>query len=191
MSDHSMVKNPAVDRAAGEVVGEVPLAGLLQDMVLESIDVEEFLTNLSKLAAERLSSRGTEVLGAVTLLRPRSKTTVASSSDPAKRMDEVQYAFNDGPCLRAARENKTYTVTDFSTETRFGEYSHAFSDHGLLSALGIPIPLNPGAPGRPEPLRTHGELLHSAGHLRSRNPGTGSVEVAPHRRADCETHRHH
>ncbi len=34
-------------------------------------------------------------------------------------MDGVQYAFHDGPCLHAVRENKTYTVTNFRTETRF------------------------------------------------------------------------
>ena len=145
MPEHDTVKTPAVDGAAGEVVGEVSLTGMLQDMVLESIDVEDFLTNLAKLAAEKFSSRGTEVLGAVTLLRPRSKATVASSSDHARKMDEVQYAFDDGPCLRAAREEKTYAVTDFRTEPRFGEYSHAISGHGLLSGLGIPIPLDAGA----------------------------------------------
>ncbi len=145
MSEHHAVKNDAVDEPAGGAVDEVPLAGMLQDMVLESIDVEEFLTNLAKLAAGKFSSRGEEVLGAVTLLRPRSKTTVASSSDHARRMDEVQYAFDDGPCLRAAREEKTYTVTDFRTETRFGEYTHAISGQGLLSALGIPIPIEDDA----------------------------------------------
>jgi putative methionine-R-sulfoxide reductase with GAF domain len=123
-------------------IENVSLPGMLQDMVLESSDVEEFLSNLAKLAADRLSSEGNEVLCGITLLRPRSKATVASSSDHAQKMDEVQYAFDDGPCLRAAREVKTYTVEDFRTETRFGEYTEAIADHGILSVVGVPIPLD-------------------------------------------------
>lgn len=57
-------------------------------------------------------------------------------------MDEVQYAFDDGPCLWAAREEKTHTVTDFRTETRFGRYPEVIAGYGILSAIGVPIPLD-------------------------------------------------
>jgi GAF domain-containing protein len=111
-------------------------------MVLRSRDVEEFLTGLAKLAAGRFSGAGTEVFAAVTLLRPRTAATVASSSEQAKMMDEVQYPFDDGPCLRAAREEQVYVVRDFRTDTRFGRYTEAIAGHGIFSALGIPIPLD-------------------------------------------------
>ena len=104
---------------------EVSVPGMLQDMVLESPDIEGFLTDLSKLAAARSSSPDTEVFAAVTLLRPKTKTTVAGSSEHAREMDEVQYALNDGPGLRATREKQTYTVSDFRTETRFGRNPEA------------------------------------------------------------------
>ena len=124
------------------VINEVSLPGMLQDMVLESTDVDDFLTELAKLAAQRFSSSGSEVLCAVTLLRPRNKATIASSSEAAQVMDEVQYRFDDGPCLRAAREGQIYVVSDFATDTRFAGYSKAATDHGIRSALGIPIPLD-------------------------------------------------
>jgi hypothetical protein len=89
---------------------DVSVPGMLQDMVLESADVEQFLTNLAKLAAGRFSSPDAEVLAAVTLLRPRTEVTVASSNDQAQKMDEIQYAFDDGPCLRAAREGTVHAV---------------------------------------------------------------------------------
>jgi hypothetical protein len=129
------------DSSAG-VFAEVSVSGMLQDMVLESADVEGFLTNLAKLAAARFSSPDGEVLAAVTLLRPRTKTTVASSNNHAQQMDEVQYAFDDGPCLRAARQQQTHTVTDFRSETRFGGYPDAIAKHGIFSAIGVPIPLD-------------------------------------------------
>ncbi|MBT1004279.1 ANTAR domain-containing protein [Paenarthrobacter sp. DKR-5] len=120
---------------------EAQLPGALQDMVLQSQDIGEFLTGLAKLAAGKFSSRGTEVLAAVTLLRPLTKATVASSNEQAQKMDEVQYPFDDGPCLRAAREETTYVVADFRTEKRFGRYAEAIASHGILSALGIPVRL--------------------------------------------------
>lgn len=128
--------------ADDQILGEVSLPGMLQDMVLESSDVNEFLGGLAKLASDALSSEGNEVFCGVTLLRPRSKGSVASSSEQAQSMDEVQYQFDDGPCLRAAREGQVYVVADFLTESRFGDYTKAITDHGIRSALGVPIPLD-------------------------------------------------
>ncbi|BBE24634.1 RNA-binding protein (plasmid) [Arthrobacter sp. MN05-02] len=80
------------------------------------------------------------MLCGVTLLRPRKKLTIASSSARAQQVDEVQYRF-DGPCLRAARTGRAQYVADFRTDTRFG-YSAVVMGHGILSALGTPIPLD-------------------------------------------------
>lgn len=114
---------------------------LLQDLVLDSGDVEAFLTKLVTIAGHSLSAEDDEVLCGVTLLRARSKITVASNSPDAQKMDEVQYEFNDGPCLRAAREGTVHYVSDFDREERFPEYSRAIAGHGMKSALGVPIPL--------------------------------------------------
>lgn len=114
--------------------------GLLQDMVLDSRDVEEFLTKLVTVAGRSLSADD-EVLCGVTLLRARTKTTVASNGPEAQKLDEVQYAYDDGPCLRAAREGSVQYVCDFVVEERFPEYSRAIAGQGIRSALGVPIPL--------------------------------------------------
>lgn len=122
-----------------------PVTALLQDMVLESDDVQDFLTGLASIAAEAFSGPYGEVFCGVTLLRPRSMITVASSSDKAREVDEVQYGFDDGPCLRAARTGSTIHIRDFHTEDRFPEYRQAIASYGLRSALGIPIRLEDGA----------------------------------------------
>ncbi|MEG9249810.1 GAF and ANTAR domain-containing protein [Arthrobacter sp. Soc17.1.1.1] len=121
--------------------GGQPVPALLQDMVLDSEDVEQFLTKLVTMAGHTLSAEDDEVLCGITLLRDRSKITVASNSPDAQKMDEVQYAYNDGPCLRAARLGIVHYVSDFDTEERFPEYSRAIASHGMKSALGVPIPL--------------------------------------------------
>lgn len=114
----------------------------LQDLVLDSTDLEKFLTRLSEFVAQTFSSDTREVLCSVTLLRPRTKGVIASSSDHAREVDEVQLSFDDGPCLRAARDGQTYMVQDFTTEDRFGDYSPTVLEHGIRSALGIPITLD-------------------------------------------------
>ena len=111
-------------------------------MVLDSADINEFLDGLARLAADTLSTPDREVMSGVTLLRRRSRGTVASSSEQAKLMDEVQYAFDDGPCIRAARDGQVYHVEDFLEEKRFGDYRAAIVEHGMRSAVGVPIPLD-------------------------------------------------
>jgi GAF domain-containing protein len=128
LADHEKDRRPAV-------------SSLLHDLVLDSEDVEAFLTKLVTIAGRSLSAEDDEVLCGVTLLRARSKTTVASNGPDAQKMDEVQYEYNDGPCLRAAREGTVHYVGDFDTEERFPAYSRAIADHGIKSALGVPIPL--------------------------------------------------
>ncbi|MDQ0734703.1 GAF and ANTAR domain-containing protein [Arthrobacter agilis] len=121
--------------------GPVAMAAILQNLVLDSADVEEFLTALATLAAERLSEPGREVLCGVTLLRPRTNGTVASSSETARRMDEIQYSFGEGPCLTAARTRTLVHVRDSRTDRRWSAYFKAISGYGVHSILAVPVPL--------------------------------------------------
>lgn len=124
---------------------EDSVTALLQDMVLDSGDVQQFLDGLVAVASTAFTGEHGDVFCGVTLLRPQSMATVASSSEQARVMDEVQYGFDDGPCLRAAREGYTVHIPDFLAEERFPEYRQAIAGHGIRSALGIPIRLDAGA----------------------------------------------
>ena len=56
-------------------------------------------------------------------------------------MDEIQYQYNDAPCLRAARGGSVHYVPDADSENRFRDYARALARNGIKSALGVPIPL--------------------------------------------------
>ncbi|MBG6226623.1 GAF domain-containing protein [Arthrobacter sp. CAN_A2] len=133
------------ERELAEEAANHAMTALLQDMVLDSEDVQEFLDGLVSVAATAFSRAHGDVFCGVTLLRPQSATTVASSSEQARAMDEVQFGFDDGPCLRAAREGHTVHIPDFLTESRFPEYRKAIAGYGIRSALGVPIRLDAGA----------------------------------------------
>ncbi|WP_294564970.1 GAF and ANTAR domain-containing protein [uncultured Arthrobacter sp.] len=122
---------------------EIP--ALLQDLVLDSSDVKEFLNDLAVLAASHLAGPQHDVLCGITLLRPRRTGTVASSSPQAQSMDEIQYAFGDGPCLTAARTSVTVYVQDTGRDSRWPEYHAATVGQGIRSVLAVPIPLEGNA----------------------------------------------
>lgn len=120
--------------------GSSPLAPL-QELLLESEDITGFLDAFTASIAEALSSDGEQVWCAVTLLRPKRSTTVASSSPQAEALDEIQLHYGDGPCLTAAREHRTVYVSDTRTDPRWPAYGNAAAEAGILSALGVPFEL--------------------------------------------------
>ncbi|TYD00286.1 GAF and ANTAR domain-containing protein [Arthrobacter echini] len=118
------------------------LAATLQTLVLDSTAVRDFMDRLAHLIAQRLTTVDRTVLCGITLIRPRSAVTVASSSERAQVMDEIQYSFGDGPCLDAARHRTTNHVPDVLDEgQRWPEYRAEIAHHGLRSILAVPIAL--------------------------------------------------
>ncbi|MCQ2000069.1 GAF and ANTAR domain-containing protein [Arthrobacter zhaoxinii] len=123
------------------------VAAELQQLILQTESVELFLEGFATRAAELFSSDA-EVLAGVTLLRNKQGTTVASSSEAARALDEVQYGFGDGPCLRASRTGRTVMVDDVRTDPRWPDYTDAIRDRGFHSILGVPLILgNDGGAG--------------------------------------------
>lgn len=86
------------------------VAGELQDLVLDSADVEEFLRDLADFTTIELSRTGRPVICGITIMRRRKPATRAASSPEAFAMDEIQNKAGDGPCLAAMRELRTVYV---------------------------------------------------------------------------------
>jgi GAF domain-containing protein len=116
-------------------------ATFLQDLVLDSTDVDQFLNNLARVAARHLSRLDHEVSCGVTLLRPRHAKTLASSRPYAVELDRIQYSFGDGPCLEAARTGDLVHVRDTRTDQRWPQYFKAITHHGIRAILAVPITL--------------------------------------------------
>lgn len=116
-----------------------PYTEHLQDLVLGSSHVEDFLHKLAVLAASELSSPGQEVFCGITLIRRKKAATIASSDDHARAIDEIQYGLNDGPCLAAIRESRTFHVPDVRQDKRWPQYAEAALKEGIISVLGVPF----------------------------------------------------
>ncbi|MFF1830022.1 ANTAR domain-containing protein [Paenarthrobacter sp. NPDC058040] len=119
-----------------------PVAAEIQDLLLDNPDVEAFLSELARHSAAMFSAPDAEVFCGVTLLRPRSAATVASSSDRALMLDELQYQFADGPCLTAAREDVQVHIPNLQTDTTWPDYADVAVQQGVHSILALPFPLS-------------------------------------------------
>jgi hypothetical protein len=114
----------------------------IQDLLLDTQDVEDFLNELASYSADNLSGPRGEVLCGITLLRHRTAATVASSGDRARLLDELQYEYGDGPCLQCAREGTLVHIRDFRNERLWPEYAATVLDHGIRSVLAVPFELS-------------------------------------------------
>ncbi len=108
----------------------------LQDLVLATEDVEEFLHQLIGMA---VSTIGGEISAGVTVARNGHPATVTSSDAAAARFDEVQYGHDEGPCLTAMRAGKIVLIDDLATDERFGSYRPHALALGVRSSLSLPL----------------------------------------------------
>lgn len=119
-------------------------ADYLQDLLVATDDVGEFLTEFVRFAASRLFDRTGATLCSITLLRDKRSATVASSSDDARELDELQDQSGEGPCLTACEEQRTVHVADTAGDERWRSYLTRLSGRGIGAVLAVPFSLDPG-----------------------------------------------
>lgn len=107
----------------------------LQNLVLDSPDVTDFLHQLAVLAAAVVP----ETHCGITLRRDHEVASVASSDEVAMQMDEIQYLGSRGPCLEAMHTGERVDVPDMAAETRWGSYAGHALVTGVRSAVSLPI----------------------------------------------------
>lgn len=123
-------------------VSEASILKYLQDLILNSSDVEEFLDELTRFSAAKLSVPVQAVYCGITLERRRKSVTLASSDAKARVLDELQNTFGHGPCLTAIRADQSILVPDVEADRRWPEYMAVCADHGVYSILAVPFDLD-------------------------------------------------
>lgn len=121
-----------------------PTTEQLQDLLLESPGFTEFLLGLATISASMLDGRE-PMLCAITVELDAGPSTVASSTAAARRLDEKQYAFDDGPCLTALREQHQVLIDDLDADDRWARYAEAVAGEGIRSVLAVPIHTDPSS----------------------------------------------
>lgn len=118
----------------------------LQDLLLGTENVEDFLGRLAVFSAATLSqSVGAAIDCGVTLQRRKRTMTVAGSSPRAVTLDRIEQSIGDGPCLEALRTKSVVLLADVDTDPRWPDYQLQLAANGCRSTLGVPLEIGEDA----------------------------------------------
>ncbi len=109
----------------------------LQALLLSADGIESFLVEVAGRAAgaiDRVQSCGVTVHAT-----PTSRMLGATTDEFAERMDEVQYAVDDGPCLTCLRQGVPVLVPDIRADQRWPSFARRGMQEGAGASLSVPM----------------------------------------------------
>jgi hypothetical protein len=115
---------------------------VLQDVLLSTAGVDDFLEGVARTAAQRV---GPATSATITLRRDGRPTLVAASDPRAAECDETEYAADEGPCLSSIDLGEIVHVPDLAHETRWPAWRAVTQRNGYASAAALPRSVRPGA----------------------------------------------
>lgn len=78
---------------------------------------------------------GAEAVG-VSLREGKSLRTVAATNDLVGQLNTIEHELDEGPCMQAVLEERSYRINDMSTDTRWPRFAKAAHAQGIQSMLG-------------------------------------------------------
>ena len=111
----------------------------LQDALLNTESVEQFLRELAVLAARLV---GSGLSCGMTMQSSGQPETVACSDPVAAQVDQVQYQLDNGPCLHAMRAGHLVRIEDTWDKALWPEFERRAASHGIRSCLALPLYAN-------------------------------------------------
>ena len=122
--------------------GPSPLVDVAQALrdVARSLEAEPDLQHVLEaiVASATATVPGAEQAG-VSIREGKRLQTVASTSDLTKRINNIEHELDEGPCLQALLDHRSYRIDDMSTDTRWPRFAAAAEAHGIRSMLGYKL----------------------------------------------------
>jgi hypothetical protein len=116
--------------------GGLDTLSALQSLLLSTPDVEGFLAEVTRLAADAVDA---PTSCGVTTASERGPRTVATSDERAALVDEEQYTEGEGPCLEALRVGKFIEVEDQAIDDRWPAYRDHAVRLGVRCSISYPL----------------------------------------------------
>ena len=111
------------------------MAELAQVIALRPID--DVLVDVTTAAKELIP--GVAIAGVLLVGPGGTHQTLAPTSDLMFKLDNLQMATGEGPCLQAALDEVVIRTDDFRDEPRFPHYAPKVAELGLRSALSLKL----------------------------------------------------
>ena len=108
----------------------------LGQFVLSEQSLQESLQRVAELCVRAVY--GADGAG-VTWVVARKPTTVTAAGDFVRRIDEIQYALDEGPCLQAYATQQMVLVEDLEREERWPRFTPAALGNGLRGLVAAPL----------------------------------------------------
>jgi GAF domain-containing protein len=115
----------------------------LQDALVNTENVEQFLHEMAVLAAQVV---GSDSSCAMTMGHGPRPATVACTDPVAAKVDAVQYELDTGPCLHAMRAGQVVHIEDTAGKAHWPEFERRAASLGIQSCLALPLPLGSKGP---------------------------------------------
>lgn len=116
-----------------------PLVDVAQELsdVARSLEAEPDLQRTVEgiVSAVTDTVPGAEDAG-VSLREGKILRTVAATSDLVRRVNAIEHELDEGPCLDAVLEQRSYRIDDMSQESRWPKFAAAAEALGIRSMLG-------------------------------------------------------
>jgi hypothetical protein len=114
----------------------------LADTPDDAPEVQKQLVTAAQLTAERVTAAD---YASVTALRDGGFTTVATSGELARAVDQAQYDDDAGPCLDSVGTGAPVAVPDIGTVVRWPGFREEAFRLGLRASLSVPLFAGSGA----------------------------------------------
>src|SRR5689334_23646407 len=99
--------------------------------------VEDVLADVTSTARELIP--GVDTAGVLLVGKGGRFESLAGTSELPHKLDELQMAFNEGPCVEAALDDLIVRTEDFRSEDRWPQYGPAAVEMGVLSGLSFKL----------------------------------------------------
>jgi GAF domain-containing protein len=108
------------------------MAGLARRLYIAS-STEQVITRVLEACVELID--GCAHAG-VSLVKARGKVETPVTTSPlARALDELQFELDEGPCLQAIRDDRSFSVPDLATDPRWSRYGPCAAELGARSML--------------------------------------------------------
>lgn len=110
----------------------------LARLAVELSETQSFGQTADQIVAFAMDTVGTEFAG-ITMLRAHHFETVGPSAPSVVEADQLQYQFNEGPCVDAALESRVLMSDDLGADARWPRWGAAAVDLGFRSVLSAEL----------------------------------------------------
>lgn len=112
----------------------------LHMLLASNQEIAAFINEVAKLAAAEVIGEPDAICG-ILLSRKKRLTVVGHSNPTAKKLDEIQAGFDEGPCLQSQWDETVIVTPDVRDETRWPDYMVTVRASDIRSILAVPLSL--------------------------------------------------